>query len=108
MHIFDKELKQHDVLIDDTIKLDSHVIANVKRHDETVTLDSYRIPDELQGKGIGTALLQFIEQYFRREGATRMVFVIEETLCPIYGRFFTKYGYVQTGNQWSKTLTLIH
>jgi GNAT superfamily N-acetyltransferase len=106
--ILDADGGKHTLFVADKVKLDDHLVANVERRGSGVTLDRYDIPKDLQGKGIGSALLKQLEMVFHHGGGTRLTIRIKDTLCPIYGGFFTKHGYVQHGEEWTKTLTLRH
>ncbi len=65
---------------------------------DTVQLRQMAVPDKLQGKGIGAAIMSFAETLARDKGYTKMIMHARDTAIG----FYEKFGYRSIGKSFTE------
>lgn len=103
MRIHDKHGGEHAYSITDKLTLGSHVVSHLRRQGNALTIHDYSIPINLQGLGLGSALLQELERQARQRGIRDLRVKVDPN-CPIHAHFWTKHGFEHTGSVWHKVI----
>lgn len=104
MQISDTHGNKHQLLLGDSIWLDSHLVGRSLRTHNTLIVKGFTIPHEIRRKSVGSVILHTLERHSHTHGVVHMQVVLQDSHDAAYQSFFTKHGYTFRDGRFEKLL----
>jgi len=103
MQITDTHGNTHQLILGESIWLDSHQIGRSLRTHNTLIVNGFVIPHEIRRRSVGSVVLHVLERHAQKHGVTHIQVVLTHS-DPVYEQFFSKHGYMLRSGKFEKFL----
>ena len=104
MQITDTHGNKHQLILGDSVWLDSHLVGRCLRTHNTLILNGFVIPHEVRRRSVGSIVLHAIERHAHTHSVVHIQVVLTQPQDPAYHEFFTKHGYAFRIGKFEKLL----
>jgi len=104
MQLTDTHGNKHQLILSDSIWLDSHLIGRCLRTHNTLIVNGFVIPHEIRRRSVGSIVLHALERHAHRHSVAHIQVVLPHAQDSAYHEFFTKHGYALTNGKFEKLL----